>query len=80
MFMLLMMSAVAFGQQEVTKFLGIPVDGSKEEMIRKLKGKGFKPDPQGSEALVGQFNGTDVNVYVATNNDKVCRSWFAMPI
>ena len=73
MFMLLMMSAVAFGQQEVTKFLGMPVDGSKEEMIRKLKGKGFKPDPQGSEALVGQFNGTDVNVYVATNNDKVCR-------
>ena len=67
------MSSVMFGQQEVTKFLGIPVDGSKEEMIRKLKDKGFRPDPQGGEALVGQFNGSEVNVYVATNNDKVWR-------
>lgn len=73
MLMSFLMSSVMFGQQEVTKFLGIPVDGSKEEMIRKLKDKGFRPDPQGGEALVGQFNGSEVNVYVATNNDKVWR-------
>lgn len=73
MFMLLMMSAVAFGQQEVTKFLGIPVDGSKEEMIKKLKEKGFKEDPFIEDGLEGEFNGSQVKISVATNNNKVCR-------
>lgn len=73
MLMSLLMSAVAFGQQEVTQFLGIPVDGSKSEMIKKLKAKGFKPHPLRTEVLVGQFNGENVNVYIVTNNDKVWR-------
>ncbi len=64
---------VAFGQQEVTKFLGIPVDGSKAEMIRKLKEKGFTPSPLRGDVLEGEFNGAEVNVYVATNNNKVWR-------
>lgn len=71
--MLFLMSMIAFGQQEVTKFLGIPVDGSKKEMIRKLKEKGFEQDPLTDNMLTGEFNGTNVNVYVVTNNNKVWR-------
>lgn len=70
---LFLMSVVVYGQQEVTTFLGIPVDGSKSEMIQKLKEKGFKPDPENTEALIGEFNGMDVNVFVVTNKDKVWR-------
>ena len=73
MLMSFLMSSVMFGQQEVTKFLGIPVDGSKEEMIRKLKEKGFKEDPLIEDGLEGEFNGSQVKVSVATNNNKVCR-------
>ena len=60
-------------QTDVTKFLGIPVDGSKSEMIRKLKTKGFKQSPVDKDVLTGKFNGMDVNVHIVTNNDKVCR-------
>ena len=37
------------------------------------KNKGFKTNPLNEEALTGEFNGSKVNVYVATNNDKVWR-------
>lgn len=67
-----MLSIFAYAQQDVTRFLGIPIDGSKTEMVRKLKEKGFRNDPS-TDALVGEFNGTKVNVFVATNNNKVCR-------
>lgn len=67
------MSMLVYGQQEVTKFLGIPVDGSKSEMIRKLKEKGFKSTIENKDILTGEFNGTTVNVFIATNNDKVYR-------
>ena len=66
-------SIFSMAQTDVTKFLGIPVDGSKSEMIRKLKTKGFKQSPDAADVLTGKFNGTDVNVYIVTNNDKVCR-------
>ena len=72
--MLFLASAVMYGQQkEVTKFLGIPVDGSKSEMIRQLKKKGFEPTPDNPEVLNGEFNGMDVNLHVVTNNGKVWR-------
>lgn len=70
---LLITSATMSAQREVTKFLGIPVDGNKLEMIRKLKTKGFRADPYNSDALIGQFNGATVNAFIVTNNDKVCR-------
>ncbi len=70
--MSLMLSIIAYAQQEVTRFLGIPVDGSKAEMVRKLKEKGFRNDLT-TDALVGEFNGATVNVFVVTNNNKVCR-------
>lgn len=71
--MMLVCSVTLYAQQEVTRFLGIPVDGKKSEMIQKLKAKGFTNHPSNKNALIGNFNGSEVNVYVATNNDKVCR-------
>ena len=68
-----LMSSVMFGQQEVTKFLGIPVDGSKSKMIRQLKKKGFRRDFYTPNVLVGEFNGMDVNVHIATTKKKVSR-------
>ena len=70
--MLLTFSIIVHAQQDVTQFLGIPIDGSKTEMIRKLKEKGYRNDPT-TDALVGEFNGAKVNVFVVTNNNKVCR-------
>lgn len=65
-------SAALFAQVEVTKFLGIPVDGTKKEMISKLKDKGFT-DFYGTDMLEGEFNGKNVYVFVQTNNRKVWR-------
>ena len=69
---LLMLSVALYAQKEVTKFLGIPVDGSKSSMIQKLKNKGFVYDPS-ADYLKGEFNGQQVDVYVVTNNNRVCR-------
>lgn len=66
-------SIVGMAQTDVTKFLGIPVDGNKSDMMRKLKSKGFTQSPYAEDVLTGRFNGMDVNVVIATNNDKVCR-------
>ena len=60
-------------EKDVTKFLGIPVDGTKAEMIKELKAKGFTPTSIDKELLEGEFNGTEVYVGVATNNNKVYR-------
>ena len=61
-------------QNDVTTFLGIPVDGFKSEMKQKLVSKGFVPKKVGTnEFLEGEFNGTDVQVFIATNNNKVYR-------
>ena len=69
---LLMLSVALYAQKEVTKFLGIPVDGSKASMIQKLKNKGFVYNTS-SDCLEGAFNGQRVNVFIVTNNNKVCR-------
>ena len=70
---LFVLSASVYAQKDVTRFLGIPIDGSKSEMIRKLKAKGFEPNPYMEDYLTGEFNGVDVNVGVLTNNNKVYR-------
>ena len=70
--LLLLFSFTSYSQKDVTRFLGIPVDGSNAEMVRKLKLKGFKSDVTG-QYLKGQFNGKDVNLHVVTNNNKVYR-------
>lgn len=61
-------------QKDVTSFLGIPVDGTVLGMKQKLVSKGFVPKKVGTnEFLEGEFNGTDVRVYIVTNNNKVYR-------
>lgn len=69
---LLMLSLSVFAQKQVTKFLGIPVDGSRTDMIEELKDKGFTDEKYG-DILEGKFNGTDVLIDVHTNNNKVWR-------
>lgn len=68
----IMVAFAASAQKNVTKFLGIPVDGTKSAMIQKLKAKGFTYDAT-NDVLSGEFNGRDVNLHVVTNNNKVYR-------
>ena len=63
-----------YAQKDVTTFLGIPIDGYKAEMKQKLIAKGYVPKKVGdNEYFEGEFNGTDVHIYIATNNNKVYR-------
>lgn len=72
----LAMTIVAIGAQaqkkEITKFMGIPVDGTKTAMIQKLKAKGFKYNAK-LDRLEGEFNGRDSYISVVTNRNKVYR-------
>lgn len=67
-------SIAMYAQKDVTTFLGIPVDGYKSAMRQKLIAKGYTPKKFGNnEYFGGEFNGTDVHIYIVTNNNKVCR-------
>ncbi|WP_455260518.1 hypothetical protein [Prevotella jejuni] len=70
--MLLLLSISIYAQQNVTKFLGIPVDGSKAAMVQKLKAKGFTYDTLSGD-LEGTFNGEEVYISILTNKNKVWR-------
>ena len=83
-------SASVFAQKEVTQFMGIPVDGSPTEMIKKLKAKGFTTDEDamqavkrglidldGTEVLTGRFNGEKVRVFLVVEQNKVRRIYLA---
>ena len=72
MFALLFVSIVVNAQKDVTKFLGIPVDGAKSTMIQKLKAKGFRYNIN-RDVLTGEFNCKTVKVSVVTYRDKVWR-------
>ena len=74
-FLLFMCGGITvFAQKDVTTFLGIPIDGYKPEMKKALIAKGFSQSAvPGADCLEGEFNGTDVNVYIVTNNNKVYR-------
>lgn len=67
----LLSMAVCAQERYVTHFLGIPVDGTKTEMIRKLREKGFRASAVGD--LEGEFNGREVYLNVVTNREKVYR-------
>lgn len=70
----LFFACTVYSQTDVTTFLGIPVDGSKTDMRRKLIAKGFTPTKlYGQDFLEGEFNGFDVHLYIDTNNNKVYR-------
>ena len=59
---LMIVSISSYAQEkDVTKFLGIPIDGTKSEMIAKLKGKGFtQVNYDQNIILEGEFNGREV--------------------
>ena len=57
----------------VTEFMGIPVDGTKREVIKKLKKKGFRNSYKVSGTLEGEFNGRKVRIAVGTYKKKVYR-------
>lgn len=60
-----------YAQKQVTTFLGIPVDGSKDTMVAKLKTKGFRQ--VNSDYLQGVFNGEEVLLSIGVNGNKVRR-------
>lgn len=70
---LLAMTSILAMAQDVTQFMGIPVDGTAEDMLRKIRAKGFKPTDYDAEMLEGEFNGGDVFIGVVTNKGKVWR-------
>ena len=58
--------------QNTIKFLGIPVDGTEEEMIAKLQAKGYEYNAS-DDLLYGEFNGRDVSIAIYTVNNRVWR-------
>lgn len=46
-------------------------------MITKLKAKGYRSLSYDMDILEGVFNGSKVNIHIATNNGKVCRIMIA---
>lgn len=71
--MLLILPLASYSQKDITQFLDIPVDGYKSEMLQKLKNKGFTSNKLSEDILEGEFNGTNVNLLIGTNNNKVWR-------
>ena len=66
----LFISFVMCAQSDVTRFLDIPVEGKKSDFLKKIKTKGFKTTKFANDkVLTGRFNGQDVYVDVATNED-----------
>jgi hypothetical protein len=68
----------AVAQNNVTKFMGVSVDGTKAEMVKLLKTKGFNFLPD-RDVLMGKYNGEDIILTIQTKNDKVWRV-FTCPI
>lgn len=66
---------MAYSQEHLT-FQGIPIEGSLDSMITKLKAKGFKLDQVVEEhdaaIMTGNFTGKEANLYIfATPKTKV---------
>lgn len=73
--LLALFASIAISAQtnsNVLKFMDIPVDGSKTQVIQKLKEKGFKYDSI-NDCLAGRFNGKESRIFLSTNKDKVDR-------
>ena len=69
---LLIHLAVSGFAQNTIKFLGIPIEGTKKEMISKLQAKGYEYNSY-ADVLTGEFNGYDVTISVQTVNNRVWR-------
>lgn len=71
---LLIFSEGLYAQKDVTKFLNIPVDGSKTAMTQKLKAKGFQYNST-LNCLEGEFNGRDVQLVLLQTKIKYAELW-----
>lgn len=61
-------------KKDVTKFLDIPIDGSKEKMIQRLTEKGFELNiTDGIEYMLGNYEGTRVRIFIKTERGSVWR-------
>ena len=71
-FTLLMLLTLSLSAQNdgVIKFMGIPVDGTKSEMISKLKQKGFTYDYT-NDMFKGEFDGNEIAGFILTYKEKV---------
>ncbi len=70
---LLSFNSFVFSQnKDVIEFMGIPVDGSKTEIIEKLEAKGFVYNKE-HDYLIGEFNGLNSLISISTNKNKVWR-------
>lgn len=73
LFILIMcIAALTACKQNTIKFLDIPVDGTKQEMMDQLQAKGFKYDSV-NDCLMGEFNGMESGILLTTFNNKVWR-------
>ena len=72
LFLMVLISSFVFAQETI-KFLGIPVDGTKSDMIQKLEDKGYIYKQTNGGYLEGEFNGQDVHIFIHTNKNKVDR-------
>ena len=72
-----MLALTTFAQKDVTKFLGIPVDGTKAQMIAKLKAKGFTPStkPYKKGALTGTFTAEKLTYTLSPTTRRFIASW-----
>ena len=59
-------------QNYPTKFLGIPIEGTKQEMIQKIRERGFTYNRQ-LDCLTGVFNGEKVVIGLRAYEGKVCQ-------
>lgn len=67
------LSAINILAQDVTTFLGIPVDGNKSDFRQKLIDKGFETIEQDRDILLGEFNGRKSLLSIGTTSNKVSR-------
>ena len=73
-FVMTLICVVTANAQEnfIPKFLGISIDGTKTEMIHKIKEKGFTYNPS-RDLLLGEFNGVNAAIFIQTNKNRVWR-------
>lgn len=69
---LLMMASLAVPAQKATVFMGVKVDGSKSDVVRKLKSAGFSDGTKPYD-LTGEVNGKMSEVSILTHKGKVWR-------
>ena len=61
----------ALAQSPIT-FMGVPVEGDKDQMIHALQQKGFVYNAN-NDCLEGEFNGYESNIYVVMNEGQIWR-------